>query len=54
MSQEIMELTSKSNAYPILVMILFWHFPQALQRVEHVAAPQHEAATEMILRAVSD
>jgi hypothetical protein len=28
-------------------MTLFWHLPQEVQRVEQVAAPQHEAAMEM-------
>jgi len=29
------------------VMMLFWHLPHEVQRVVQVAAPQHEAATDM-------
>jgi hypothetical protein len=29
------------------VMMLFWHLPHEEQSVEHVAAPQHEAATDI-------
>jgi hypothetical protein len=28
-------------------MMLFWHLPHEEQSVEQVAAPQHEAATDM-------
>jgi hypothetical protein len=28
-------------------MMLFWHLPHEVQRVEQVAAPQQEAATDM-------
>jgi hypothetical protein len=42
-----MEFTSNIKAYPILVMTLFWHLPQALHKAEHVAAPQHDAAKPM-------
>jgi len=50
MSHETMELTSNINAYPMRVMTLFWHFPQAVHSAEHVAAPQHDAAKEKIWR----
>jgi hypothetical protein len=28
-------------------MMLFWHLPHEVHRVEQVAAPQHEAATDI-------
>jgi len=43
------ELTRRIRAYAIRVATLFPHFPQALQTMEHVAAPQQVAAKDKIV-----
>jgi hypothetical protein len=42
-TQESSELRSRMKAYAIRVAIEDEHLPVALQRAEHVVAPQHEA-----------